>query len=49
MYFLAVSQAPPVLAADVASMTPETMAPGMKPAIIFGPKANPITKGESMT
>ena len=49
MYFLALSQAPPVLAADVASMTPETMAPGMKPAIIFGPKANPITKGESMT
>jgi hypothetical protein len=49
MYFFALSQAPPVLAAEVASITPETIAPGKKPASILGPKANPITKGESMT
>lgn len=49
MYFLALSQAPPVLAAEIANWTPLTMAPGKKPANILGPKANPSTKGLKIT
>lgn len=49
MYFLALSQAPPVLAAEIAIWTPLTMAPGKNPARIVGPKANPRTSGERIT
>ena len=49
MYFLALSQAPPVFAADIAICTPETKAPGKNPARALGPKATPITKGEKIT
>ncbi len=38
MYFLALSQAPPVFEADTAICTPETIAPGRKPNKAFGPK-----------
>lgn len=49
MYFLALSQAPPVLAAETAIWTPLTIAPGRKPARIDGPNANPRTKGLKIT
>ena len=49
IYFLALSQAPPVLAAEVAIMAPLTMAPGRKPASILGPKMKPMRRGERMT
>lgn len=49
MYFLALSQAPPVLAADIAIWTPLTIAPGKKPARILGPKMKPRAKGVKMT
>ena len=49
MYFLALSQAPPVLAAEMAICTPLTMAPGRNPARMVGPKANPSTRGDRMT
>lgn len=49
MYFFALSQAPPVLAADIAICTPDTIAPGKKPANILGPNANPINNGLSTT
>lgn len=49
MYFLALSQAPPVLAAEIAICTPLTMAPGKNPAKITGPNMNPRASGEKMT
>jgi len=49
MYFLALSQAPPVLAAEIAICTPLTIAPGKKPAKTTGPKMKPRAKGEKMT
>ncbi len=49
MYFFALSQAPPVLAAETAIWTPLTIAPGKKPARTTGPKMNPKAKGEKMT
>ena len=49
MYFLALSQAPPVFAAEIAIWTPDTKAPGKNPATALGPNATPITKGENMT
>jgi len=49
MYFLALSHAPPVLAAEMAIWTPLTIAPGKKPARIVGPKANPKNKGVKIT
>ena len=49
MYFLALSQAPPVFAAEMASWTPLTMAPGKNPANIFGPTIKPIANGDKMT
>ena len=45
MYFLALSHAPPVFAAETAICTPLTIAPGKNPARIDGPKANPRTNG----
>lgn len=49
MYFLALSQAPPVLAAEIAIWTPLTIAPGKNPARIDGPKAKPRTRGLRIT
>jgi hypothetical protein len=49
MYFLALSQAPPVFAAEIAICTPLTMAPGRNPARMIGPKAKPSRRGEKMT
>jgi len=49
MYFLALSQAPPVLAAEIAIWTPLTNEPGKKPANILGPNTNPRNKGVKMT
>lgn len=49
MYFLALSQAPPVLEADRAICTPLTMAPGKKPIRALGPKKKPNKKGVTVT
>ena len=49
MYFFALSQAPPVLAADMAICTPLTKDPGRNPARMTGPKANPSPNGVKMT
>lgn len=49
MYFFALSQAPPVFAAEMANCTPLTIAPGRKPARMTGPKRNPKRRGEKMT
>jgi len=48
-YFLALSQAPPVFEAEIASYTPLTKAPGNNPATAFGPKNNPIIIGVKIT
>lgn len=48
-YFLALSQAPPVLDMDTAICTPETKAPARRPASVRVPKRTPTTTGESMT
>jgi hypothetical protein len=49
MYFLALSQAPPVLDAEIAIYTPLISAPGNKPATAYGPKNNPTTVGVTIT
>lgn len=49
IYFLALSQAPPVLAAEIAIWTPLTKEPGKNPAKIVGPKANPNARGVMIT
>lgn len=49
MYFLALSHAPPVLAADIASWTPLTNEPGRNPARITGPNIKPSNNGVSIT
>ena len=49
IYFLALSQAPPVLEADMAIWTPLTIAPGKKPKRAFGPKKNPSKNGVTVT
>ena len=49
MYFLALSQAPPVFDADIAICTPLTIAPGRKPINALGPKKNPNKKGVTVT
>lgn len=49
IYFLALSQAPPVFAAEIASCTPLTKEPGKNPAKITGPKAKPKAKGVIIT
>ena len=49
MYFFALSQAPPVLEAEIAICTPLTMAPGRKPRRALGPKKNPRRKGVAVT
>ncbi len=42
MYFLALSQAPPVLDAEIAIWTPETSAPGNNPETPRGPNNSPV-------
>jgi len=49
IYFLALSQAPPALADDVAIVTPETRIPGRRPATAVGPKKSPRVSGAKMT
>lgn len=49
MYFLALSQAPPVLDADTAIWTPLTIAPGKKPIKALGPNKNPSKNGVTVT
>lgn len=49
MYFLALSQAPPAFADEIAIATPETKIPGKTPATAVGPKKNPTTKGVPST
>jgi len=49
MYFLALSQAPPALAEEVAMATPEMMAPGRSPATARGPNKTPKKKGVRRT
>ena len=48
-YFLALSQAPPVLDMETAIWTPETRAPASRPARVRVPNRMPTTTGESMT
>lgn len=45
IYFLALSQAPPELAEEIAMETPETKIPGKTPATAVGPKKTPTTNG----
>ena len=47
--FLALSQAPPALAYEVAIETADTKAPGNKPATAYGPMNKPITNGVKIT
>jgi hypothetical protein len=49
IYFLALSQAPPVLEAEIAIWTPETKAPGNKPATALGPNKKPTIMGVRIT
>jgi hypothetical protein len=49
IYFFALSQAPPVLDAEIAIWTPLTIAPGKKPNKALGPNKNPNKKGVSVT
>lgn len=49
MYFLQLSQAPPVLAEEIAIYTPETKDPGNIPANPFGPNNTPNTNGVKIT
>lgn len=49
MYFLALSQAPPVFAAEIAIWTPLTREPGKNPARITGPNKKPRAKGVIIT
>ncbi len=49
MYFLALSQAPPALADEIAIETPEINIPGNNPATAVGPKNKPTTNGDPKT
>mmetsp|Transcript_3243 Transcript_3243/g.10111 ORF Transcript_3243/g.10111 Transcript_3243/m.10111 type:complete len:288 (-) Transcript_3243:1611-2474(-) len=48
-YFLALSQAPPVLLADMASCTPLSSPPARRPATLCTPNSVPVTIGDRMT
>jgi len=48
-YFLALSHAPPVFDDEIAICTPDTIAPGIKPATAFGPKITPTNIGVNIT
>ena len=49
MNFLALSQAPPELAEDVAIQTPDTKIPGNNPATAVGPNRSPKMRGAKIT
>lgn len=49
MNFLALSQAPPELAEEIAMLHPEIKIPGKTPATAVGPNNNPTTKGVPKT
>lgn len=49
MYFLALSQAPPVFEAEIAICTPLAIAPGKNPKSALGPKKYPKVKGVRVT
>jgi hypothetical protein len=49
MNFFALSQAPPLLAQEIAIYTPLTKIPARRPATAFGPNKNPVKIGVSMT
>lgn len=49
IYFLALSQAPPVFEEEIAMLTPETKIPGNTPATAVGPKKIPTTNGVPST
>ncbi len=49
IYFLALSQAPPVFDADTAICTPLTIAPGKNPNKAFGPRKYPNKNGVTVT
>lgn len=49
IYFLALSQAPPELAEEMAMDTPEIKIPGKTPATQVGPKNTPAMKGVPKT
>ena len=48
-YFLALSHAPPVLDAEMASWTPEAMPPARRPTTASTPKNIPVRMGAVMT
>lgn len=47
--YLALSQAPPVLLAEIAICTPDTRAPARTPATASAPSKKPTTKGVAIT
>merc|ERR1712060_634187 len=49
IYFLELSQAPPVLLMEMANCTLETKAPDKRPAQAFLPKPRPATSGLKIT
>jgi hypothetical protein len=49
MYFLALSHAPPVFAAEMAICTPDTIAPSNTPATALRPNTTPTIIGVRMT
>lgn len=49
IYFLALSQAPPVFEAEIAICTPLTIAPGKNPIKALGPNINPKKNGVAIT
>lgn len=49
IYFLALSQAPPVFEAEIAIWTPLTIAPGKNPNKALGPKRKPSKNGVTVT
>ena len=49
IYFLVLSQAPPVLENEKAIYTPDTMIPAKSPLTASGPKKRPVKKGVKRT
>lgn len=49
MYFLALSQAPPVFENEMAIYTPDTIEPASNPLTPLGPKRIPTKNGDPIT
>src|SRR3569833_832418 len=49
MYFLVLSQAPPVLENEKAIWTPDTMIPARRPLIAWIPNKKPMMRGDQIT